>query len=315
MKRFLKILFIAFLLAVVLRLFVFETINVASHAMQESHAIGDMLIIEKWTLGPRMPHSFKIPFSSKINAKKKPWMQFKEKAYRFPGLSSVNYNDLLVFNDPRLQPRVPADMIPALLSRCTGLPGDTLQIKGSSMYINGKELQRPLDITICFRYISSRKSKVEKQIREKYPERQIFHKKDTGFVFLTQYEYMKFTLGNKSGKFALKPYISNNEVKKIVIPYKGYKFKLNNNSIKKWRDLLDRYEKVTVSRAKSGKYEIDGKETDTYTFKQDYYWLMNDHQGYINDSRSFGPVPESLIIGKACLVLYSPEKKRLLQKI
>lgn len=315
MKRVFGILLIAFLLAMVLRLFVFETIRVASHAMHESHSVGDRLVIEKLTLGPRMPQSFKIPFSSKIKSLKKPWIQFMEKPYRFSGLSSVNHNDLLVFNDPRLLPGIPTDRAPALFSRCAGLPGDTLQINGSSLYINGKELQRPLDITLCFCFPAPRKTKVEKQIRIEFPDSETFYRRDTGFVFLTRYEFMKLTIENDGKKLPLEPYTSVYDAKQIVIPYKGYTFKLNKKSLEFWRDLLDRYEEVTLSRTKYGKYEINGQETDSYTFKQDYYWLMNDHQGYLNDSRTFGPIPKSLIVGKACLILYSPGKKRLLQKI
>jgi signal peptidase I len=315
MKRVFGIILIAFVLALLLRLFAFETISVASHAMQESYQTGDRLLIEKTSLGPRMPQSLYIPFSSKIKSLKRPWIQFAEQPYRFPGLSTIDYNDLLIYNDPRTQPNIPGDRAPALFSRCAGLPGDTLQISGSKLYINGKEIQRPLDITLCFHFPYSKNSKIEKCIKNDFPESVVFHKRDTGFVFLTKYEFMKLSVENTGKRFTIEPYVSIYDKKNIFIPHKGHTFLLNKKNLETWRDLLDCYEQVAISRTKHGKYEIDGKETDTYTFKQNYYWVLNDHQGYLNDSRTFGLIPESLIVGRAWIILYSPVKNRLFQKI
>jgi len=315
MRRVLGILLIAFSLAIVLRLFVFDTISVASHAMHESYSVGDRLIIEKWSLGPRMPQSLKLPFSSKIKSIKRPWLRFMYDPYRFPGFSSVKINDLIVFNDPRLLPGTPSDLSPTLLSRCAGLPGDTVETEGPRLLIDGKEFQRSFDVTTCFQFLTKQKSNVEKRLMAAFPDREIFHRKDTSFVFLTQYEFMKLVVEDKGKMLPLEQYISTYDVRHIVLPYKGYRFMLNKKNLDLWRDLLNRYEKTAISRSNNGKYEINGKEANSYTFKQNYYWLLNDHQGYLNDSRTIGPVPESFIIGKACLLLYSPVKKRLLQKI
>lgn len=39
--------------------------------------------------------------------------------------------------------------------------------------------------------------------------------------------------------------------------------------------------------------------------EEDYYWMEAVSKGNPTDSRCFGPVPESRIIGRVCLVLYS----------
>ena len=47
----------------------------------------------------------------------------------------------------------------------------------------------------------------------------------------------------------------------------------------------------------NGKFFINGKETSTYTIKQNYYWMMGDNRDNSLDSRYFGYVPEDHIIG------------------
>lgn len=315
MKRLFGIIFIAFVLAVLLRLFVFDTVSVASHAMHKSYSIGDRLIVEKWSLGARMPQSIKMPFSSKIKSFKKPWLRLTDFPFRFSGLSSVRHNDLLVYNNPAKKQDVPYDLSPTLLSRCAGLPGDTVKVVGSKLFINGKYLQRPFDITTCFQFPYEEGSGIEKIINKAYPGTEIIRRDETGFVFLTQYEFMKLVVNEIAIKVPLVQYKSIHDSKQIILPEKGQKLTLNKKNIELWRDLLDNYENVSISMSSDGRYEIDGKVANTYSFKHDYYWLLNDHQGYLNDSRTFGLVPECLIIGKACLLLYSPVKKRLFQKI
>jgi len=313
-KRILYILAVAFILAVVLRIFVFETVRVASPAMEQSQTIGNRLIIEKWSLGPRMPQSFKNPFSSKNNTEGNNWIQLTQDLIRLPGFSSIQRNNLLVFNDPRSDKNTPVGQRPVLISRCTGLPGEFVQIKGSSLYVNDEEIQRPVDVTQCFRFANSRKKQIEKVIDENIPGKEIYQGCDSGFIFLTSYEYLYLCDKAMNKRLPLYPFISENDVRTALIPYKGYSIQLNNRSLSLWSEILEKYEKVSVKR-QNGKILLNGHATEYYTFKQNYYWVLNDHQGYLNDSRTFGPIPECHIIGKACLILYSPEKKRLLQKI
>ena len=50
---------------------------------------------------------------------------------------------------------------------------------------------------------------------------------------------------------------------------------------------------------------IDEQEAETYTFQNDYYFMMGDHRYDSKDSRYIGPVPENRIIGKARRILFS----------
>ncbi|MBS1942130.1 MAG: S26 family signal peptidase, partial [Bacteroidetes bacterium] len=63
-------------------------------------------------------------------------------------------------------------------------------------------------------------------------------------------------------------------------------------------------------QVKNGQIWINGKQTDSYTFKQDYYWMMGDNRHRSQDARFWGFVPFDHVVGKAVLVWLTadPEK-------
>ena len=50
---------------------------------------------------------------------------------------------------------------------------------------------------------------------------------------------------------------------------------------------------------------IDGEVATSYTFAQDYYWMMGDNRGNSQDSRSWGFVPFDHVLGKPVFVWFS----------
>lgn len=92
----------------------------------------------------------------------------------------------------------------------------------------------------------------------------------------------------------------------ILIPKAGMTIDINEQTLPLYKKIIREYEKNELSKEGS-KIFIDGKEASSYTFEQDYYWMMGDNRHRSEDSRYWGYVPEDHVVGKPVLVWFSIE--------
>ena len=114
-----KTIFYALIIAIIIRSFFFQPFYIPSSSMEPNLLVGDRLFVSKYTYGYSR-HS--LPFSPNItNA-------------RYLGKNPKRW-DVIVF-------KTPSDNRTDYIKRLIGLPGDSVQIVNSYLYLNNQKIQR-----------------------------------------------------------------------------------------------------------------------------------------------------------------------------
>ena len=312
----------AVIAAILIRGLFIEAFVIPSGSMKGTLLVGDFLFVSKVNYGARIPITpVAFPFSQHtmpLLGTKAYWDGIQLPYFRLPGFSEIKKGDVVVFNYPMDidSPLYrPIDKQENYIKRCEGTAGDTLSIRDAQVYINGKpeavpEYSEPsflvhTDSTgISMQLINQLNITIRQQLTthdfELLMTRQAAAKlKQTAHITLVR-DYNQLNSVYDPDVFPHNPHLRWNvdNYGPIIIPKKGWTVKLNSLNLPIYRRVIQVYEnnKLLVL---GNDILINGKKTDTYTFKMNYYWMMGDNRHNSEDSRFWGFVPEDHIVGKA----------------
>ncbi|MDP6907402.1 MAG: signal peptidase I [Candidatus Marinimicrobia bacterium] len=292
------------LIVLILKETVIELYIVPTTSMERNILKGDMLVGSRFAYGMKVPQKIWVPFTAISIPTFLP-------EYRFPAFKKVERGDVVVFEYPR-------DIVYKYVKRCIGLPGDTISIQDREVYVNGNVSVLPDGGQFLMdTYMSS--DIIDDEIflgvsgnKDQYPEITIPKKGDI------------FTLDESMNWKFLLPIILY-EGNSVELIYQEQKFNFTNDSP---RDIFRRTgdrsvfkdyvptEGATLINPWSPMFKkeyikylyINGKpitDIDSYIVKQDYFWMMGDNRDNSEDSRYWGFVPESHILGQPVITWFS----------
>ncbi|WP_010520407.1 signal peptidase I [Aquimarina agarivorans] len=99
----------------------------------------------------------------------------------------------------------------------------------------------------------------------------------------------------------------------IYIPEAGKKINLTPDNVALYKRIIEVYEGSEMGidnrvSLNGNQVLINNSPSSSYTFKQDYYWMMGDNRHNSEDSRYWGFVPENHIVGKPVFLFMSWDK-------
>ena len=345
----------ATIVAHLVHLFIFQLYVVPTSSMEKTILTGDYLYVSKLSYGPQVPNTpvampfvfNSLPFS---NGKAKSYSEcIKWDYHRLRGRGKVEREDVVVFNFPagdtvileraaesyydilrnefhgdrkRLNDTYtvishPVDKRENYIKRCVAIPGDTLFIKDTKLYVN------QIPESICKErqhiYFVRTNSPLSEHafrnlnITEYDGSAPLYYVATTeeGANMLRRYKSVESVelYNNTEASLEAFPHHKNFEWTQdnfgpLLVPQKGTTVELTIDDLPLYARIIEAYEGHDL-RTEGDKIFIDGKEATSYTFAMDYYFMMGDNRHNSLDSRFWGFVPEDHIVGKAQFIIFS----------
>ncbi len=328
--------------ATLIRWLIMEAYTIPTPSMENSLLVGDFLFVSKFHYGTRTPKTpLQLPLThQKIWFTNIPsyvdWIQLPQ--YRLPGISHVKKGDVVVFNIPpkRLNENkdYPVDLKTNYIKRCVAAAGETLQIIDQNILVNGEEQKNHPLVQWSYRVTATG------LINERNLDKLGIGEEDyqvAGRPNENSLDYVMWLTPAKADELKGLPYIKGVSLEKAgntfgIFPYSEYygfgagldnKFNwsldnfgplwvpkagetinMNDSTLATYGFIITQYDNPNA-KIEGKKLLVDGQEVSSYTFRQNYYFMMGDNRHNSLDSRYWGFVPEDHIVGKGFFIWLS----------
>lgn len=295
--------------------------------MEGSILKGDKILVSKMAYGARVPYTpLSIPFfPDKIPIMEwKTYFPYLQLPYlRFEAEKAIASGDIIVFNfPPDHLKELPIDKRETYIKRCIATAGDTIEVRNGYIFLNDSL------------YLNPTLTQHEYHVRVE----QLFSKEKMDSLTITNFQLIDkntysmhinerqiYLLGISDNVTNMQPLVrrpgwmdkevfpNHSKFKwnldnfgPLWVPKKGSMIELTEANCILFDDIISNFEGNDSFEYRSGDGpRINGKLEKVYTFKQDYFFVIGDNRYNSIDSRHWGFVPESHVLGKPTYVWQS----------
>jgi len=311
---------LAFSAAIIVHSFFFDIYRVSSSSMENTVYSGDRVLVLKlncdimpnWSLKEGAYFSLgqiksSTRFRNKVNDIR--GNQYQNDSFNF------KYSDIVVYKLTRGDENF-------FIKRVIALPGDSLSIEESEVFINGDLYTHPKNLKFKYQAFVASWDMLQNAINDS----RLSHLRKHLVSIRNQESFLASRIDleliqtlpcidsirriSENRKLGVRSSFhkdldwSIDFFGPIKIPHRGCKIQINEVTLKIYRSLISTCEGIEIKQ-ENGTFQIDGDIVTEYTFKNNYYFLLGDNRYMSVDSRYIGLIPEEMIIGSAKRILFS----------